>query len=132
DAFLKELKQNPLNEIDCISPSEKARKIETERIKDVEVLFCTTPPTNFSEMKSVKWVQIASVGYTQLFDHDLPARSIQASNAQGCFDVPIAEWSCAMLVNLTRDLRQLIKNQEASVWDRGAIFQREIRGKTLG
>ena len=39
----------------------------------------------------------------------------------------IAEWNVAMMVNLARDLRQLIRNQEATLWDRSAVFQREIR-----
>jgi phosphoglycerate dehydrogenase-like enzyme len=46
--------------------------------------------------------------------------------------VPIAEWVIAMLVNLARDLRQMIRNQDSTTWDRSAVFQREIRGLTLG
>jgi phosphoglycerate dehydrogenase-like enzyme len=57
---------------------------------------------------------------------------VQATNCRGCFDVPIAEWNMAMLVNLARNFRQMIRNQEAAVWDRSAIFQREIRGLTVG
>lgn len=113
-------------------PEEKARSLDVERIADAEVLFCSIPPTNFAEMKAVKWVQISSTGYTQLFDHKLHERGIRATNGRGCFDVPIAEWNVAMLVNLARDMRQLIRNQEAAVWDRGAVFQREIRGMTVG
>jgi phosphoglycerate dehydrogenase-like enzyme len=37
-----------------------------------------------------------------------------------------------MMVNLARDLRLMIRNQDAAVWDRSAIFQNEIRGKTVG
>jgi phosphoglycerate dehydrogenase-like enzyme len=37
-----------------------------------------------------------------------------------------------MMVNLARDFRQMNRNQEAAVWDRSAIFQREIRGLTVG
>ena len=50
----------------------------------------------------------------------------------GVFDVPIAEWNVAMMVNLPRDLRGMIRNQEHGVWDRDARFQREIRGLTVG
>jgi phosphoglycerate dehydrogenase-like enzyme len=46
--------------------------------------------------------------------------------------VPIAEWAVAMMVNLARNLRQMIRNQDAAVWDRSAAFQREIRGLTVG
>lgn len=121
------------HEFDCVTPpGETVRDIDPARLKDVEALFCSVPPKNFAEMNAVKWVQISSAGYTQLFAHDLPARGIRATNALGCFDVPIAEWVIAMLVCLARDMRQMIRNQEAAVWDRSAVFQREIRGLTLG
>ena len=37
-----------------------------------------------------------------------------------------------MMINLARDLRGMIRNQEARIWDRPAKFQREIRGSTVG
>ena len=37
-----------------------------------------------------------------------------------------------MMVNLARNLRGMIRNQESAVWDRSAVFQREIRGSVLG
>jgi phosphoglycerate dehydrogenase-like enzyme len=83
-------------------------------------------------MRDLKWIQIASTGYTQLHGLGLPARGIRATNARGCFDVPIAEWNVAMMVNLARDLRQMIRDQDGAVWDRSAIFQNEIRGLTVG
>ena len=36
------------------------------------------------------------------------------------------------MINLARDLRGMIRNQDAAVWDQAAAFQREIRGMTLG
>ncbi len=83
-------------------------------------------------MRALRWIQIASTGYTQLFGLDLNGRGIRATNARGCFDVPIAEWNVAMMVNLLRDLRQMVRNQDAAVWDRSARFQRELRGLTVG
>jgi len=132
-AALAALQKTGRFEIDCITPhAEVVRELESARIRDADVLFCTFPPKNFSEMKAVRWVQLASTGYTQLFGLDLAARGIRATNCRGCFDVPIAEWNIAMMVNLARDLRQMVRNQEAAVWDRGAVFQREIRGATVG
>jgi phosphoglycerate dehydrogenase-like enzyme len=120
-------------EIDVISPpAEAARQLPPERVADADVLFCTVPPSNHEEMRALKWIQIASTGYTQLFGLKLPDRGIRATNARGCFDVPIAEWNIAMMVNLARDLRQMIRNQDGAVWDRSAIFQKEIRGLTVG
>src|SRR5687767_8264979 len=104
-------------QIELIDPPEdRARELDANRISDADILSCTLPPTNHAVMQNLKWIQIASVGYTQLFGLDLPARGIRATNARGCFDVPIAAWNIAMMVNLVRDMRQLIRNQDASVW----------------
>lgn len=120
-------------EIDCIEPPlEAVRPLDPARLAGVDVLFCTFPPANFADLNAVRWVQLASTGYSQLYGLDLPARGIRATNCRGCFDVPIAEWNVAMMVNLARDLRQMVRNQDAAVWDRGAVFQREIRGATVG
>ncbi len=113
-------------------PEERARELPIDRIGDADVLFCTFPPTNHAVMRKLRWIQIASTGYSQLFGLGLPARGIQATNARGCFDVPIAEWNIAMMINLARNVRQMIRHQETSVWDRSAAFQNEIRGKTVG
>lgn len=113
-------------------PKEHTRELPAERFHDADVLFCTYPPTNFHAFEKLRWIQIASVGYSQLFPLDLHKRDIAVTNARGCFDVPIAEWNLAMMVNLARDLRQMIRNQDAAVWDRSAAFQREIRGMHVG
>lgn len=130
---LARLRAVPGVTVDCLeSPAESARPLDAARIADVEALFCTYPPTNLGDMRALRWIQIASTGYTQLFGLDLPGRGIRATNARGCFDVPIAEWNVAMMVNLLRDLRQMVRNQDATVWDRSARFQCELRGLTVG
>jgi phosphoglycerate dehydrogenase-like enzyme len=83
-------------------------------------------------MRSLEFIQISSAGYSQLFNLGLVEKGIRASNAQGVFDVPIAEWCVSMMINLARDLRGMIRNQEARIWERPARFQREIRGSTVG
>lgn len=113
-------------------PEERARPLPAERLEFADILFCTIPPTNFADLGRLRWVQIASTGYSQLFGLGLNERGIRACNARGCFDVPIAEWNLAMMVNLARDLRGMIRNQDEAIWDRSAIYQREIRGMTLG
>ena len=120
-------------DVDCLDPpAETARAIDPARLYDVDALFCTIPPINFADLRTLRWVQIASSGYSQLFGLNLAARGIRATNARGCFDVPIGEWCIAMMVNLVRDLRQMIRNQERGTWDRSAMFQRELRGMTVG
>jgi phosphoglycerate dehydrogenase-like enzyme len=114
------------------SPEEHQRALPAEVIQNIEILFCTHPPTNFEDMKAVKLIQIASVGYAQLIGLGLAGTGVRACNSRGVFDVPIAEWNMAMMVSLARNLRGMIRNQESQIWDRSAVFQREIRGSTVG
>jgi len=132
-AALAALRQTGGYEIDCLEPpAETARPLDPARIREAEILFCSIPPTNFGDMRAVRWVQIASSGYSQLFGLDLTRRGIRATNCRGCSDGPVAEWNIAMMINLARDARQMIRHQEAARWDRSARFQREIRGLTVG
>ncbi|MCF3650487.1 D-2-hydroxyacid dehydrogenase [Synoicihabitans lomoniglobus] len=132
-AVLAALQKTGRYQIDVIDPpAEVSRPLPVDRIRETDVLFCSVPPQNNAAMAHLRWVQLASTGYTQLFGLNLPERGIRATNASGCFDVPIAEWAIAMMINLARDSRQMIRNQDAAVWDRSARFQREIRGLTVG
>ena len=115
-----------------VDPEEVVRRLPAEIVEAAEILFCTFPPANFDEMRNLRWIQIASTGYSQLLPLKLPERGIRACNSRGCFDVPIAEWNIAMMVNLVRDLPGMFRNQQAHVWDRSARFQKEIRGLTVG
>jgi phosphoglycerate dehydrogenase-like enzyme len=118
--------------VEHVEPSEEARPIPEDIARDKHILFCTIPPTNVGGMVALELVQIASAGYSQLYGLDLAQRAIRACNALGVFDTAIAEWNIAMMVNLARDLRRMIRNQESGIFDRSARFQREVRGHTVG
>jgi len=132
---LAALRKIPGVEIVTLTPpedEETPRPADLKLVGDAAALFCSYPPTNNAEMKALKWIHVASTGFDQLLPLRLPGRGIRASNARGCFDVPIAEWNVAMMINLARNLRQMIRNQDKGVWDRSAVFQHEIRGQTVG
>ena len=118
--------------VTVIPASDEFRRIDPAIIADKHILFCSVPPTNMADMKSLKFIQIASAGYSQLFDLGLIERGIRCSNAAGVNDIPIAQWNIAMIINLARNLRGMIRNQEAGIWERPAGFQMDVRGKTLG
>lgn len=111
---------------------EEPRPLPEEKLRDVQALFCSYPPTNAEALESLQWVQVASAGFEQLLSWNFPARGVRASNAQGVFDVPIGEWCISMMVNMARDLGGMIGNQRQGTWDRDARFQTEIRGRTVG
>ena len=126
------LRSLPGVSVETVEPKEEVRDLPPSQIESVHFLFCTFPPGNLEVMRALEFVQIASAGYGQLIHLGLDKRGIRACNGLGNFDVPIAEWNIAMMVNLARNLRGMIRNQESAVWDRSAVFQKEIRGSVLG
>ncbi len=111
---------------------EPARTHDPEMLARQDILFCSYLPTNHEAMTRLRLVQITSAGYGQLLGLNLPARGVRVCNAAGVFDVAIAEWNVAMMVILARDLRQMLRNQDAGHWVREARFQREVRAATVG
>jgi len=110
----------------------KAVERPADLIADVDILLCKLPPKNIDDMRRLKLIQLASVGYEHLRHVGFADRPIQFCNARGLFDTAIAEWNIAMMINLTRDLRGMIRRQDAGQWERLDTFQQEIRGKTVG
>ena len=130
---LKSLSQLAGIKVEVVAaPEEKRRTLPKKQIRDCDILFCTIPPENHVEMQRLKMIQISSAGYNQLVGQSFEDRGIRACNALGVFDVPIAEWNIAMMINLIRDMRGMMHNQDAKIWDRASRFQREIRGTVVG
>ncbi len=107
-------------------------KVDPKLMKGADVLLCGIPPVNFDDFDSLKFIQLSSHGYSQIYNLPTVERGIRVCNGLGTFDVPIAEWNMAMMVNLRRDLRGMIRNQEAGVWDASEKYQYEIFGSTVG
>lgn len=129
---LEQLKAIPGVEVEVVPYTEGEFTLPEELLQNKTILFSSHLPSNHQAMQSLEWVQISSVGYNQLLDQGLNERGIRATNAQGIFDVPIAEWNVTMMIQLARDMRGMFRNQEQGVWDRSARFQTEIRGTRVG
>lgn len=97
-----------------------------------EILLCHFPPANLGRMTNLKLLQLGTVGYEHMRDMGLADKPLRVCNARGVFDTAIGEWALAMMINLTRDLRAMIRNQEEARWDRQDRFEQEIRGRVVG
>jgi phosphoglycerate dehydrogenase-like enzyme len=114
-------------------PAHKAEwDMPAELLRDRHVLYCKVPPRNLFDIADLRLMQITTVGYEHLRHRGLADRPFRVCNARGVFDTAIAEWNVAMMINLVRDLRGQIRNQERSVWDRSPQYQQEIRGRVAG
>jgi phosphoglycerate dehydrogenase-like enzyme len=103
-----------------------------ELTRGVEILLCRMPPRNLRGIGALKLVQLTSVGYDHLRHLQLANAPFRVCNARGVFDTAIGEWCMAMMVNLTRDLPRMLRNQQAAMWERGERFAREVRGRVVG
>jgi phosphoglycerate dehydrogenase-like enzyme len=129
---LDRLRALPQVSVRTLTPELKARPLPAEMLRDTHILLCKLPPENFDDLRQLKLMQLSTVGYEHLRHLGLGERPICVCNARGVFDTAIAEWNLAMMINLTRNLQQMIRNQERSHWEKTPVFQQEIRGKTLG
>src|SRR5687768_3143189 len=132
EAALRRLEKLPDVTVELVEPAEVERELPADLLRNKQILFGTIPPTNIADMRALELIQITSVGYSQLYGLGLGERGVRACNARGVFDITIAEWNISMMINLLRDVRGMIRNQEHGIWDRPARFQRELRGMTVG
>ncbi len=106
--------------------------LPADMLKETEIFFTTFLPEDPQAMENLKLIQIGSAGYSQLLDARLPERGIRACNGSGIFDTAIAEWNLAMMVNLLRNFRLMLRHQNEGKWDRSGDFQCSLRGRTVG
>jgi phosphoglycerate dehydrogenase-like enzyme len=129
---LQRLAELPGVSIKVLPPHEGRWDLADGLLSGPEILLCKYPPGNLDRMTDLKLIQLATVGYEHLRHFGMADRPVHVCNARGVFDTAIGEWNLAMMVNLTRDLRTMIRNQERSHWDCGERFEQELRGRVLG
>ena len=112
--------------------TDSGQTLPAEQMKSVQTLFCKIPPENFDDFDKLKWIQLTSAGYSQVFDLPVLERGIRVCNGRGNFDVPIAEWNIMMMLMWHRLMLEQLENQNKRIFDRAARFHGEVRGLTAG
>jgi phosphoglycerate dehydrogenase-like enzyme len=131
EGTLSRLRALPGVEVQVVK-REKEPELPSELLRGKQVLLCKLPPKNFDDLTDLEFMQLATVGYEHLRHLGLADRPVRVCNARGVFDTAIGEWNLAMMVNLTRDLRAMIRNQDRAVWERAPRFEEEVRRRTVG
>ncbi|MGH7170822.1 MAG: D-2-hydroxyacid dehydrogenase [Gemmataceae bacterium] len=129
---LQRLRQLPGASVQALPARASGESVAAELLRGGHVLLCKIPPKNFDDLTDLELMQISTVGYEHLRHLGLADRPVRVCNARGLFDTAIAEWNLAMMINLRRDFRGLLHNQERAIWDWAARFQQEIRGQVVG
>ena len=132
EASVRRLEALPGVAVRVVKPEGRDWGVSDDLAGGVEVLLCKYPPRDLAALADLKVIQLSTVGYEHLRHLGLADRPLRVCNARGVFDTAIAEWNLAMMVNLARDLRGMVRNQEQGRWDRDPRFQQEVRGRVVG
>ena len=84
----------------------------------------------FPFFTKVRWIHNMSAGVDKVLTPEVAASTVPMTNARGVFKDALAEFVVAAILYFAKDLRRMIRNQLAGVWQQFEVV--EVRGKTLG
>lgn len=90
-------------------------------------LFMHNDVENF---KNLKAVQLTSAGYDRVPVSLFAKRGIALFNAKGVYNIPMAEWAVLKALEIYKDSKFFIKNQEQKAWVKNRSLW-ELYGKTV-
>jgi phosphoglycerate dehydrogenase-like enzyme len=131
-AGLAQLQALPGVTVQLLPHHDRGWELAEEWLDGPEILLCKLPPRNWERMPRLRLIQLSTVGYEHLRHYGLAFCPLRVCNARGLFDTAIAEWNLAMMVNLRRDLRAMLHNQDQAHWEKADRFQQEIRSRVVG
>jgi phosphoglycerate dehydrogenase-like enzyme len=118
--------------VHALPPHAPDETITPKLLHGVQVLLCKRPPVNFEDLTHLELMQLTTVGYEHLRHLRLADRPVRLCNARGVFDTAIGEWNLAMMINLARDLRGMLRQQEQRIFRKEDRFEQEVRGRVVG
>ncbi len=84
----------------------------------------------FRMSPQVRWVHSRSAGLDGVLFPELVATPVPLTNGSGVFSEPLGEFALAAILYFAKDLRRMVRNQEAGVWEQFDIT--EVAGQTVG
>ena len=84
----------------------------------------------FGMCPRVRWVHSRAAGLDGMLFPALVESPVPLTNGTGVFSLPLGEFALAAILYFAKDLRRMIRNQAAGVWEPFDIT--EISGQTVG
>ncbi len=84
----------------------------------------------FAMCPRVQWVHTRSAGLDNVLFPELVESNVPLTNGTGVFSASLGEFVLAAILFFAKDLRRMVRNQEAGVWEQFDV--EEIAGKTVG
>lgn len=89
------------------------------------LLSAAIPPA-----RRARWIHSLWTGVDNVLSPEVLASPLPLTNGRGVFRRPLAEWSIGAMLYFAYNMRRMIRQQQAGVWE--AFTTEEIQGKTLG
>ena len=83
-----------------------------------------------STCKNVRWIHSKAAGLDNLLFPELVDSEVLLTNGSGVFSSSLGEFVLAAILYFAKDLRRMVRNQAAQVWEEFDI--EEISGQTVG
>jgi phosphoglycerate dehydrogenase-like enzyme len=85
---------------------------------EIEMIIGITPAQtlNLGQFPKLKMVQLPSAGYDQIPINELKKRNIILANASGVYSIPISEWVIGKILEIIKQSKFYIQNQEKFIW----------------
>lgn len=107
----------------------------TEALSDTEVLITygedLTEDLVTENFPRLKWIHVISAGLEKMPFDIIAKRNIMVTNARGIHQIPMAEYTTGVMLQIVRRQNEIYERQREGVWDR-TIRTEELHGKTLG
>jgi D-2-hydroxyacid dehydrogenase (NADP+) len=86
--------------------------------------------------KKLKWIHSTAAGVAQLMYPELRDSGIMVTNPSGIFSVPMSEHTMGLLLALSRNFPDCVRQQDQAVWSQQKIWDKpqhlsELNGKVL-
>lgn len=104
-------------------------------VQDAEVILNGIPDGHllrdiFVRATRLRWVHSLSDGVEKILFPELVASPAVLTNARGVFKRSLAEFVIGAVLYFAKDLRRVIRSQQAGIWDR--FEMEEVHGKVMG
>lgn len=122
-----------LNSIGCETVFVQDERVKLDiDVDEIEAVVCNGLflYNDISKFKNLKFIQLTSAGFDRAPMDYIKEHNITIKNARGVYSTPMAEWVVLKILEIYKNTRFFIKNQENKVWekDRGLL---ELTGKVV-
>jgi len=102
---------------------------------DAEVILHWAGPRDlfrsaFLASPNLRWIHSRMAGLDNMLFPELVESPIPLTNGTGVFSQSLGEWALAVILYFAKDIRRLLRSQEACLWDPFDV--EELPGQTVG